>query len=50
MMRVTTTTVCGTDVHILTGEYPVARGLAIGHEPVGEFGSVTGGTVCRRRR
>ena len=35
LMRVTTTTICGTDVHILKGEYPVARGLTIGHEPVG---------------
>ena len=35
VMRVTTTTICGTDVHILKGEYPVARGLTIGHEPVG---------------
>ena len=32
---ITTTTICGTDVHILKGEYPVARGLTIGHEPVG---------------
>ncbi len=35
LMRVTTTTICGTDVHILKGEYAVARGLTIGHEPVG---------------
>jgi alcohol dehydrogenase len=35
LMRVTTTTICGTDIHILKGEYPVARGLVIGHEPVG---------------
>ena len=35
LMRVTTTTLCGTDVHILKGEYPVAKGLTIGHEPVG---------------
>ena len=34
-MRVTTTTICGTDIHILKGEYPVERGLTIGHEPVG---------------
>lgn len=31
----TTTTICGTDVHILKGEYPVKPGLTIGHEPVG---------------
>ncbi len=35
LVRVTTTTICGTDIHILKGEYPVARGLTIGHEPVG---------------
>src|SRR6187401_1851481 len=35
LLRVTTTTICGTDVHILRGEYPVARGLTVGHEPVG---------------
>jgi len=35
LMRVTTTTICGTDIHILKGEYPVERGLTIGHEPVG---------------
>ena len=46
LMRVTTTTICGTDVHILKGEYPVAKGLTIGHEPVGVIeklgSSVTG--------
>lgn len=35
LLRVTTTTICGTDIHILKGEYPVRRGLIIGHEPVG---------------
>ena len=35
LLRVTTTTICGTDVHILKGEYPVKRGLTVGHEPVG---------------
>jgi threonine dehydrogenase-like Zn-dependent dehydrogenase len=35
LIRITTTTICGTDVHILKGEYPVARGLTVGHEPVG---------------
>jgi threonine dehydrogenase-like Zn-dependent dehydrogenase len=29
------TTICGTDLHILRGEYPVKPGLIIGHEPVG---------------
>jgi threonine dehydrogenase-like Zn-dependent dehydrogenase len=35
VIRITTTTICGTDIHILKGEYPVAKGLTIGHEPVG---------------
>jgi alcohol dehydrogenase len=35
LVRITTTTICGTDIHILKGEYPVSRGLTIGHEPVG---------------
>jgi threonine dehydrogenase-like Zn-dependent dehydrogenase len=35
LMRITTTTICGTDVHILKGEYPVTSGLTVGHEPVG---------------
>jgi len=35
VIRVTTTTICGTDVHIVKGEYPVRPGLVIGHEPVG---------------
>lgn len=35
LVRVTTTTICGTDVHILKGEYPVRAGLIVGHEPVG---------------
>lgn len=35
LIKITTTTICGTDVHILKGEYPVVPGLTIGHEPVG---------------
>ena len=35
LIRVNKTAICGTDVHILKGEYPVAKGLTIGHEPVG---------------
>lgn len=35
LMKITTTTICGTDIHILKGEYPVAKGLTVGHEPVG---------------
>src|SRR5262245_11958616 len=46
LVRVTTTTICGTDVHILKGEYPVRKGLTIGHEPVGiieKLGSAVSG-------
>jgi threonine dehydrogenase-like Zn-dependent dehydrogenase len=35
VIRITTTTICGTDVHIVRGEYPVAPGRILGHEPVG---------------
>ena len=35
VIRITLTTICGTDLHILKGEYPVTPGLIIGHEPVG---------------
>lgn len=52
VIRVTTTTICGTDVHILKGEYPVAPGRVVGHEPVGvirELGpGVTGYQVGQR--
>jgi len=52
VIRVTLTTICGTDLHILKGEYPVKPGLIIGHEPVGvihELGvGVTGYAVGER--
>ena len=52
VIRVTTTTICGTDIHILKGEYPVRPGLIIGHEPVGvieELGAgVTGYQIGQR--
>jgi threonine dehydrogenase-like Zn-dependent dehydrogenase len=52
VIRVTLTTICGTDLHILRGEYPVKPGLIIGHEPVGvieELGDgVTGYAVGDR--
>ncbi len=52
LIRITTTTICGTDVHILKGAYPVARGLTIGHEPVGiieKLGSAVQGYVEGQR-
>jgi threonine dehydrogenase-like Zn-dependent dehydrogenase len=52
LIRITLTTICGTDLHIVRGEYPVADGLIIGHEPVGvieELGAgVTGYAVGDR--
>jgi threonine dehydrogenase-like Zn-dependent dehydrogenase len=35
VIKITLTTICGTDLHIVRGEYPVRPGLIIGHEPVG---------------
>lgn len=35
VIQVTLTTICGTDLHIVRGEYPVKRGLILGHEAVG---------------
>src|ERR687890_1365016 len=40
VIRVTLTTICGTDLHILRGEYPVKPGLVIGHEPVGVISEI----------
>ena len=34
LVRIALTTICGTDLHIVRGEYPVQPGLTIGHEPV----------------
>src|SRR5437763_2228075 len=52
VIRVRLTTICGTDVHIVRGEYPVKRGLTLGHEAVGvihELGSgVTGYEIGQR--
>lgn len=35
LIRVTLTTICGSDLHIVSGHYKVREGLIIGHEPVG---------------
>jgi threonine dehydrogenase-like Zn-dependent dehydrogenase len=45
VIRVTLTTICGTDLHILRGEYPVRPGLVIGHEPVGVITEIGPGVV-----
>jgi alcohol dehydrogenase len=43
VIRITATTICGTDVHIVKGEYPVKPGLVLGHEPVGVIHELGGG-------
>ncbi|MCC7254032.1 NAD(P)-dependent alcohol dehydrogenase [Hyphomicrobium sp.] len=48
LVRITTTTICGTDVHILKGEYPVVKGLTIGHEPVGVIEKLGSGVTGYR--
>jgi alcohol dehydrogenase len=45
VIRVTLTTICGTDLHILRGEYPVRPGLVIGHEPVGRIEELGPGVI-----
>lgn len=35
VIRVRLTTICGTDIHIVRGEYPVEEGRVLGHEAVG---------------
>ena len=58
VIRITATTICGTDVHIVRGEYPGKPGLVLGHEPVGVIeelgagsrGLLHGRRACDRRR
>jgi threonine dehydrogenase-like Zn-dependent dehydrogenase len=40
LVKITLTTICGTDVHILKAEYPVKQGLIVGHEPVGRIAAL----------
>ncbi|HTK96036.1 MAG TPA: alcohol dehydrogenase catalytic domain-containing protein, partial [Terriglobales bacterium] len=37
VIQVSLTTICGTDLHIVRGEYPVRPGLVLGHEAVGKI-------------
>ena len=52
VIKVSLTTICGTDIHIVKGEYPVSPGLTIGHEAVGvihELGhGITGYKIGQR--
>lgn len=43
VIRIGATTICGTDVHIVKGEYPVRPGLILGHEPVGVIDALADG-------
>ena len=45
LVKTTVTTICGTDVHILKGEYPVREGLIVGHEPVGVIEALGAGVT-----
>ncbi|MFO0662906.1 MAG: alcohol dehydrogenase catalytic domain-containing protein [Polyangiaceae bacterium] len=45
LVKMTMTTICGTDVHILKGEYPVKPGLVIGHELVGRIEELGAGVT-----
>jgi alcohol dehydrogenase len=45
VVRITLTTICGTDIHILRGEHPVRPGLVIGHEPVGVIEEIGAGVT-----
>ena len=49
VIRVMLTTICGTDLHIVRGEYPVRPGLTIGHEPVGVIEELGPGVTHLRR-
>lgn len=45
IIRLTLTTICGTDIHIVRGEYPVRPGLVIGHEAVGVIAELGAGVT-----
>ena len=47
IVRITTTTLCGTDLHILKGDVPtIAAGRILGHEGVGIIETVGEAVVC----
>lgn len=45
VIRVTLTTICGTDLHIVRGEYQIKSGLILGHEPVGVIAELGAGVT-----
>ena len=46
VIEVRMTTICGTDIHIIRGEYPVQPGLTLGHEAVGVIHQLGSGVTC----
>lgn len=49
IVRITTTTICGTDLHILKGDLPgVAAGRILGHEGIGVIDAVGAGVSAFR--
>jgi threonine dehydrogenase-like Zn-dependent dehydrogenase len=48
LVRTTLTTICGTDVHIVRGEYPVDPGRILGHELVGVVEQLGPGVTSAR--
>ena len=50
IVKVTKTTICGTDLHILKGDVPTCKpGRILGHEGVGVVDSVGAGVTTFRR-
>ena len=50
VIKVTLTTICGTDLHIVREEFPVDLGRTVGHEHVGvihEIGEAPASTASR---
>lgn len=35
IVRITSTTICGSDLHLYQGNIPLPQGYIIGHEPMG---------------
>jgi len=46
IVRISTTTICGSDLHILKGDVPVAAGTILGHEGVGTIEQVGSHVSC----
>src|SRR5438270_9228457 len=49
LMRLTSTAICGTDLHIYEGRMGDANGMVIGHEPLGVVEEVGSAVVSIRK-